>query len=259
VAANNSMPLDVINWLNCIWKTDLPSPSKLLAAYLRSFMNSHHDMAWPPLSRIESETGLARTTVCKHLEILESSGWIKRNRGHTGKATEYIATLPVKLQKAITDIDIKTISSSAPNELVHEANTLSAPNELASAPNEPQYPSNKQNNTQERAQLPRKERMTVTWTPDKTLLTDICGRSFVQPSIITPLALAEFATYWSEELAYFTEAQWIQKLIASAKKHALKNPVIAFPEKPDPDKPSALALKIHRELYPEQYANEAES
>jgi DNA-binding transcriptional ArsR family regulator len=130
------LSLDVISWLDCIWKTELPSASKLVAAYLRSYMNSKHDMAWPSLSRIVKETGLGQSTVCKHLEVLESSGWIKRNRGHGGsvtKSTEYIACFPVSWEKAIAQIEVNNGLPSPPGgeAPLHTIESPSPPNGVA--------------------------------------------------------------------------------------------------------------------------------
>lgn len=128
------LPLD---WMEAIWSTEIPSNSKLLACYLRSFMNAKSDMAWPSYSRIIAETGLKRSTVAKHFNILEEEGWIARNRGRKGKNTEYIATIPKK---------ITNVMGSALNELG------SAPDELCSSPDElevvHQTHSNKQVNKQ---------------------------------------------------------------------------------------------------------------
>ena len=84
----------VVAWMNTIWKTDLPSNSKLIACYLRSYMNDKKDIAWPSYATITGETGLSKATVAKYLNVLDEEGWIARNRGHQGKNTEYIATIP---------------------------------------------------------------------------------------------------------------------------------------------------------------------
>lgn len=97
--------MDVINWLNCIWLTDLPSNSKYLACYLRKFMNSNNDIAWPSYSRIIEETGLARSTVAKYLKILESEGWIQRESGNSNTNTVYIASMPKDLQEKVKSFD----------------------------------------------------------------------------------------------------------------------------------------------------------
>lgn len=90
----NRLPIGVVNWLECVWLSNLPPNSKYLCAYLRTFMNSKSDMAWPSYSRIVHETGLSKSTVAKYLDVLESTGWIIRNRGSSLKNTTYIANLP---------------------------------------------------------------------------------------------------------------------------------------------------------------------
>ena len=93
--------LSMINWLNCIWESDLPSNSKYLAAYLRKFMNDNQDMAWPSYSRISKETGLARPTISKYLAILDSNGWLKREKGNSEKNTVYYAVFPKQIEQQI--------------------------------------------------------------------------------------------------------------------------------------------------------------
>lgn len=96
---------DIINWLNCIWLTDLPSNSKYLACYLRKFMNSNNDIAWPSYARIVAETGLAKSTVAKYLKILEKEGWIQRHSGNSNTNTVYIASLPKHIGETVKKFD----------------------------------------------------------------------------------------------------------------------------------------------------------
>ena len=93
----------VIDWINTIWETDLPPYSKYLACYLRKFMNSKHDMAWPSYSRIIHETGLSRMTVSRYLGKLEQEGWIIRSRGRKGKNTEYTACFPSSITERLAN------------------------------------------------------------------------------------------------------------------------------------------------------------
>lgn len=127
--------MDVINWLNCIWSTNLPSNSKYLACYLRKFMNSNSDIAYPSYSRIIAETGLARSTVAKYLKILEDEGWIQRDSGSKGINTVYIASLPKDIGQTVKEFDDKIQeqlkgstrdelgSTSHEPEVVRETNT----------------------------------------------------------------------------------------------------------------------------------------
>jgi hypothetical protein len=105
--------LSVINWLNCIWKVDLPYQSKLLAAYLRTYMNDHHDIAWPSIGRIVRETNLPRSTAIKYLNNLESNGWIVRDK-QTRNSTTYIAVFPKYIEEQLKNV------GSPPAGLVHQ-------------------------------------------------------------------------------------------------------------------------------------------
>lgn len=124
----NEFKLSMINWMNCIWGADLPSQSKLIAAYLRSHMNDHHDIAWPSLSTIQSKTGLARSTVVKYIDVLCDTGWLARDL-NSRSSTTYIAIFPKPIQDGL-----KVISNSTPDELAKLA--TSTRDELGSTPDE---------------------------------------------------------------------------------------------------------------------------
>jgi len=109
----------VVDWLNCIWLTDLPSNAKFIACYLRKFMNSQRDIAYPSYARMIKETGLSRGCLAKYLALLESEGWIVRDKT-IGLNTTYIAVLPKQLSEGLT---------SSLNKLVHEMNYPSSPDE----------------------------------------------------------------------------------------------------------------------------------
>ena len=132
----------IINWMNCIWLTDLPSNSKYLACYLRKFMNDNQDMAWPSYARMIEETGLSRATVAKYLKLLEEEGWIQRER-ENGENTTYIAKLPRALEQGVRNLD------SSLTELVQQANYTSLTGEL---PLVQELNTNKQCNKQENKQ-----------------------------------------------------------------------------------------------------------
>jgi len=115
---NHSMrnaDISVIDWLNCIWKTDLPSNAKYVACYLRKFMNSNQDMAWPSYARMVDETNLSKGCIAKYLGVLQESGWLLRISGN-GYNTTYIAKLPKIIEDKVKEIDIKL------NEGVHLLN-----------------------------------------------------------------------------------------------------------------------------------------
>lgn len=96
----------VVDWLNTIWKTDLPANAKYLACYLRRFMNDERDMAWPSLRKIEGETGLSHPTVLKYLNILESEGWLVKESGSFNKSNTYFAAIPEVLNECIADVGV---------------------------------------------------------------------------------------------------------------------------------------------------------
>ncbi len=81
-------------WLNAIWKSDLPSHSKLLAAYLRRFMNDDSDIAYPSLARISHETSITKKTALKYLDVLELEGFLIKQSGNSLKSNRYISDLP---------------------------------------------------------------------------------------------------------------------------------------------------------------------
>lgn len=133
-----------MDWLETIWQTKLPQQSKLLACYLRRFMNSERDMAYPSYARIIEETGMARSTVAKYLEVLESEGWLVRDSGFKGKNTIYYASYPKLIEQnsklpASTPHELLSKQGSTPHEL------SSTPDELSSTPREHEL-DNKQDN-----------------------------------------------------------------------------------------------------------------
>lgn len=106
----------VVDWLNTIWETNLPYQAKYLACYLRKFMNSQHDMAYPSYARMIHETGLSRSSISRYMEVLESEGWVIRDRGSKGKNTTYTACFP-------TSVTEKLVSER--NQVVSERHTTS--------------------------------------------------------------------------------------------------------------------------------------
>ena len=91
------MTTSIIDWLEAIWKTDLPSNSKYVAAYLRTYMNAKRDLCWPSVGRISKETGLSEQTVRRHLRSLEETEWLVIERtlgGHFGETNKYLANIP---------------------------------------------------------------------------------------------------------------------------------------------------------------------
>lgn len=84
----------VIDWLNTVWSTDLPSNAKLVACNLRRYMNSQNDMAWPSVARIAGECGLSDRTVQTMLKLLSSEGWIIHNGTSNLQTRIYQASTP---------------------------------------------------------------------------------------------------------------------------------------------------------------------
>ena len=92
------MSTSVIDWLELIWKTELPSNSKYVASYLRTYMNMKRDLCWPSVGRISRETGLSEQTVRAHIKKLEAAQWLEVDRsdgGHSGTTNRYKATVPM--------------------------------------------------------------------------------------------------------------------------------------------------------------------
>ena len=84
----------VIDWLNTIWSTDLPSNAKLVACNLRRYMNSQNDTAWPSVARIAGECGLSDRTVQTMLKILCEEGWLTHSGNSNLQTRIYTACTP---------------------------------------------------------------------------------------------------------------------------------------------------------------------
>lgn len=131
------MSTSVIDWLELIWKTELPSNSKYVASYLRTYMNMKRDLCWPSVGRISKETGLSEQTVRAHIKRLEASGWLEVDRsegGHSGTTNRYKASVP------------DTPATIAPLQPLHPTPATVAPLPLQPLGGNKQY--NKQENKQ---------------------------------------------------------------------------------------------------------------
>lgn len=101
------MDLTCFNWVQLIKKSDLPPNAKFLGLYLATFMNMEHDVAWPSLRRIVSETGLALSTVQKYLGVIEEKGYlVKRSSAHqvstksgSQMQNEYLINIPEEVYR----------------------------------------------------------------------------------------------------------------------------------------------------------------
>lgn len=105
------MELSAFNWRSLLLKDRAIKPNaKYLALYLATFMNDHNDMAWPSLSRMQWETGLAKNTIIKYLGELNDAGWLLTKRqtmqvqtlGGQQACNQYWITVPERVvQEAI--------------------------------------------------------------------------------------------------------------------------------------------------------------
>lgn len=86
-------PGDLFHWRAVIMESDLPPLTRHVALTLSTFMDSDGTNAYPALKTLAAATGLHLTTVCAHLNALESAGLLKRHRskGGRGVSTRYEA------------------------------------------------------------------------------------------------------------------------------------------------------------------------
>jgi len=133
-----------IDWVGLILTTDLPNTAKSFAMYLSRFMNRDQNMAWPSYSRITSELSLSRQTVSRVADLLESEGWLIREKGNAKKTTRYIIGFPQEVESGVKRLS----GSSSTQELPREC--PSSTQELRSSTEElgvvPQSDSNSQVN-----------------------------------------------------------------------------------------------------------------
>ena len=87
----------VIDWLNTIWSTDLPSSAKLVACNLRRYMTGKKEMAYPGVKTIAGECGLSDRTVQKMLKILCDEGWLVSNGQSHLMTTIYACSIPPEI------------------------------------------------------------------------------------------------------------------------------------------------------------------
>lgn len=109
-----------------VMRSNLPAPARLLmhtlcarADYKTGVVPDEHT---PSLTDLTRDTGLGRTAVARHLNALETLGWVERDRPDVVKA---------RTEGARTGYRV-AVGSSAPEELVREENQAppSAPGEL---------------------------------------------------------------------------------------------------------------------------------
>lgn len=90
-----------IDWSGLVLSTELPNLSKLIVLYLSRFMNREQDVAWPSQKRMEAEMSISKNALNRHLNLLESEGWIARERGDSKTNTRYYIQFPNKIEKAL--------------------------------------------------------------------------------------------------------------------------------------------------------------
>jgi hypothetical protein len=83
----------------------MPPNAKYVALYLSTYMNTHQDMAWPSLKRIEGETGLAHATVIKWINFLVSEGWLIKQPGSRTESNRYFVNVPNEVGQLLTYVN----------------------------------------------------------------------------------------------------------------------------------------------------------
>ena len=84
------------NWIKMVQKSSLGAYEKSVAHYLSTYMNQNQDVAWPSQSRMFTEMSIAKSTLNKSLNALESKGWLVRERGCPNKNTRYLINVPTE-------------------------------------------------------------------------------------------------------------------------------------------------------------------
>lgn len=78
---------------SAVWKAKTPDPScKLVLLKLADNANDAGE-CWPSITTIAEETGLARSTVCEKLALLEREGWLSRDKERR-VSTHYTLSIP---------------------------------------------------------------------------------------------------------------------------------------------------------------------
>lgn len=101
-----------LDWLESVLNTELPSPAKMLAMYLSTYMNKDRIRAWPSISTMIKQTSLGKTTICKYIKLLEQQGWINRRKGNYHHSTIYQIQYPDSQIGNKSGSNITDISSS---------------------------------------------------------------------------------------------------------------------------------------------------
>ncbi len=136
------MRLNCFNWIKLVQQSDLPSNARYLCHYLATYMNANQDMAWPSLSRIETETGLGHATILRHLKLLSDRGWLVRHSGNTVESTRYEVSVPASVQIDLTRELVEGRSTTDPRR----STTDQARSTMDPGVGPPRTPNNNSNN-----------------------------------------------------------------------------------------------------------------
>lgn len=125
------------DWVGLVLETDLPMISKAIVMYLSRFMTKDQHVAWPSRSRIQAELTVSKGALNKHLDLLESEGWISRINGNSTTNTRYWIAYPKCIETSLKLLNngsslgeppsSRHEQRSSPDEpqVVHEVNTNS--------------------------------------------------------------------------------------------------------------------------------------
>ncbi len=92
-------------WTIALRYSELPVGARALAFALSTWMDADGIGAPASLRDLAAGSGLDKATVCRQLERLEASGWIRRRRGGgRGRASAYDARIPEAVDRLVEDV-----------------------------------------------------------------------------------------------------------------------------------------------------------
>jgi predicted ArsR family transcriptional regulator len=94
------------------------SSARLVGFVLSTHMDIHGGSCFPSITRLQKESGLGRSTVCRSLDELERTGLVERHRGGRGRPTRYRAASPTVALLVVPQRD--STSAAVASEDVHE-------------------------------------------------------------------------------------------------------------------------------------------
>lgn len=90
--------MKIWSWRHAVAQAKLEPMTKLVLYTLANYMNETGGGCYPSLDTLQAESGMARATVVKHLDLAEAAGFItRRKHGYAGQKwarNEYRATYP---------------------------------------------------------------------------------------------------------------------------------------------------------------------